>query len=682
MTRKFDDCGFATTAEFREGLTVCEAGRPIPASGVPLECEEDRYYVDSGDAHTFIFGNTGTKKSRNFIIPEIYLLAEAEESMVINDPKGEIYDKTSGYLRLKDYRIQVFNLRDMTRGSRWNPLYLPYWYYINGQPDYAVTLVFDIAETIKTKVRSSKDPYWDECAAKLFVGLVLLVFEHATDYRQVTLDNVIRLRMGIGGDSITSKSAEAFWKVLEQLPDDSRAKMHLTQLEAVKGAEKTLGCILSSFDIMVAVFMMNHQLTDILNASDIEFTSLGTEKAAIYLITPDEKSTFDFLVTCFLKQSYEHLVMEAQRHVNRKLPRRVNYIIDEFSNLPKLKDIGRMISAGRSRNIRFTLVVQSKSQLENTYEEEAETIKSNCRNWIILPCRELSLLNEVSELCGTRYIESRGYRPVIGIHDLQKLSVGHTESQALIMRSGCLPYISRIRDYETYPQSDFGMLPMKKLGHTEVIRFTIEDCKAVMELRRAAMRDGNQPKDPFDAGMEQLPDNEFGGIEMCGGRAYYLNFGDAIGFKGCRCTILQNTGGNESHEIIKVAELEARILFKLRNVSYLPKGDFLEYGKNSSLSFEVVLKIMPNDRSEYAPSLAVLKYVILNPENDIEEVLIGHSTDELLKRKTGRIRTGCISLVSIRHKRLNEEYDVKADYYVDELKLLPVRKDDKSLKTA
>lgn len=180
----------------------------------------------------------------------------------------------------------------------------------------------------------------------------------------------------------------------------------------------------------------------------------------MFLITPDEKTTFHFLVSVFVKQCYESMIYYASFCENNKLPVRVNYILDEFSNFPRIADMPAMISAARSRNIRFILIVQSKQQLLTAYKNDAETIKSNCKNWIYLSCRELDLLKEIEALCGM--VEDNGQQyPLISITQLQRLTIGWEDSQALILRSGIAPFITWVKDFSVYPQAQFKEYPFE-----------------------------------------------------------------------------------------------------------------------------------------------------------------------------------------------------------------------------
>jgi len=124
---------------------------------------------------------------------------------------------------------------------------------------------------------------------------------------------------------------------------------------------------------------------------------IGRKKTAVFMIVQDEKKTLHPLATIFIKQCYETLIDVAQSH-GGKLPVRTNFLLDEFANMPKFKDITTMITAARSRHIRFTMIIQNFAQLKQVYgAEDAETIRGNCGNILYLLTGELSALEEISE---------------------------------------------------------------------------------------------------------------------------------------------------------------------------------------------------------------------------------------------------------------------------------------------
>ena len=175
---------------------------------------------------------------------------------------------------------------------------------------------------------------------------------------------------------------------------------------------------------------------------------------------PDEKTTYHKIITIFLKQMYEFLIDGAFKLTkHNRFPVRINFILDEFSSLPTIGDFPQMISASRSRNIRFVLVVQSKHQLRQRYADETDTIMSNCINWMFLTSRETELLREISELGGRA---GSSNEPLITVSWLQHLD--KDKGECLIFNGRKNPYIASLPDinvYDGYDDNDkCSILPM------------------------------------------------------------------------------------------------------------------------------------------------------------------------------------------------------------------------------
>jgi len=211
-----------------------------------------------------------------------------------------------------------------------------------------------------------------------------------------------------------------------------------------------------------------------LSGNTVDISRFGREKTAVYLIIPDEKSTYHFLVTTFIKQAYEILIAEAQKEKTRQLPVRVNFVLDEFCNLPTIPDMPSMISAARSRNMRYFLVAQSLHQLKSRYGEDADTIKGNCDNWVFLTSKELDLLEEISLLCGSYYTANGLNRRLISVSELQRLD--KSKGETLIMHCRQYPIITEIADIDSYPM--FKGYEAYPLQHYEIPKAKMFDLNA------------------------------------------------------------------------------------------------------------------------------------------------------------------------------------------------------------
>ena len=421
-------------------------------AGVVLgyDSEMGELVVDGTDTHTLVYGATGSLKTRCVVLPTMKLLGFGQESMIINDSKGELYDHMAGFLETQGYQIKVINFRNPLVGNSWNPFYIPFQYYLNGDLDRAAEFANDIAGVIALSQISHTDPFWDYSAYDCILGLILLLFRFCKEKQHpvscVNVSNLIRLRRELFLSGTAAKHS-AFWQWAKQ---DELIAASLSG--SVNAPNDTMNSILSVVDQKLRAFSIQPALLDMLANNDISIADIGEEKTAVFLITPDEKTTYHRLVSLFVKQSYEYLIYVASMG-NSMVSRRVNYILDEFSTLPAISDFSAMISAARSRNIRFLLVSQSKNQLVHKYQEEALTIAANCANWIFLTSRELDLLRDISELCG----KNKQQMPNISVFDLQHFSKERAEALILVGRNR--PCKVRLLDIDRFNKTCGGAQP-------------------------------------------------------------------------------------------------------------------------------------------------------------------------------------------------------------------------------
>lgn len=474
--------------------------------GVPIGQYNEDILVDSSDSHTLIIGSTGSKKSRLVVMPSIYILGDAGESMIVSDPKAEIYERTAGYLEERGYRIQIINLRSPSLGNSWNPLNIPYSFYKNGNIDKACEFVNDIAVNLMLSEKSAKDPYWDYSAGDLFFGLTLLLFGYCKtfglDDKYVNISNLLRLRQFLFRAQNYNKS---FYR--DFIEEDEIIASSL--MGTIEAPDKTRSCILSTFDEKMRSFMIQPNLLEMLSNSSIYMDCISESKTIIYLIMPDEKTSYHKLVTLFIKQSYEYLIYKAQSNIGGKMKVRVNYILDEFSSLPTIKDFPTMITAARSRNIRFNLIVQSKHQLLERYKEETETIQSNCNNWIFFTSREVKLLEELSVLCGKR---SNGEKYVIPPDSLQHLS--KERGEALILSGRLYPYITMLADIDKYDSGKYHYLKIKKeLRNTNTLIKFSELNEVSMSQKEETREENEELGYDLQKELEAKFDELFGSLE-------------------------------------------------------------------------------------------------------------------------------------------------------------------------
>ena len=417
------------------------------AGGFPVINDGVNAWVDDGENHSLIMGASGSGKSQSFMFPLIKILAKHGESMIVTDPKGELYEGCGNLLKEKGYRLLLINFRDPDEGSAWNPFTYPYNLYKSGDIDKANELLQDLAGNILVDPNNRQEPFWENTASNFFTGLALGLFDDAKE-PEVNI-NSINMMAETGEDRLgASTYIKEYFKAKGEL-----SPAYIAAASCINAPNETRGGIMSTFRTKTRIFSSQRALSEMLSYSDFDIRDIGKAKTAVFLKVHDEKTTYHALATIFVKQVYEALIAVAQTCPNIKLPYRTNFILDEFANMPALKDVEAMITASRSRNIRFSFVIQNFSQLNKVYGKEvAETIKGNCGNFVYLMSTELAALEEISKLLGDKKPDkpkkdepAPPIRPLFTVSDLQALKMG----EVIINRFRSMPFKAKLTfDYK------------------------------------------------------------------------------------------------------------------------------------------------------------------------------------------------------------------------------------------
>jgi type IV secretory pathway TraG/TraD family ATPase VirD4 len=474
---------WAKSKEMKKILSkVYASDANFEAAGIPVISDGNEIYVDNGESHTLIIGTTGSGKTRRLVDPLIKILAKKGESMILTDPKGELYDDNANLLIERGYKIVVLNLRNPQQGNAWNPLQLPYQLYKNGNPDKAMELLDDLAINILYEENSGNaDPFWEKTSADYFSGLALGLFEDAKE-SQINI-NSINLMTTVGEEKF---GGGTYIKEYFTSKDPSKPA-YINASSTILAPSETKGSILAVFKQKIKLYSSKENLSEMLSYSDFKMKDFGKEKTAVFIIIQDEKKTYHPLATTFVKQCYETLIDEAQE-CGGKLPVRMNFILDEFANMPPLKDVTTMITAARSRQIRFNLIIQNFAQLNQVYgKENAETIKGNCANTVYLLSSELGALEEISKLCGEEAVKDKDAKgqtkPLISVNELQRLKMG----DAIINKHRMHPFKTKLPDKSEYKFNiknyDKAKLPLRDKKPLEL--FDIREF--VKEAKRAKL---------------------------------------------------------------------------------------------------------------------------------------------------------------------------------------------------
>ena len=400
--------------------------------------------ISTSALHALIVGTTGSGKTTGFVDQNIAILgrSKGKPSMIIADPKKELYEKHAKQLESEGYTISTLDLREPYSSARWNPMQVLIRrirqvrelqndlkqedgkYYACGEvflshgdartrvqelKDEVFENAMDLVYTL-CPVQNKDQPTWEEGARNLIFGLVLAFCEDCIagkmDDKQLLLFNVYH--------NITKYCSEDTTALKQYLLEgrDEFSKVRGLVNTVLITSDKTLTSYLSEVNSYMQQ-LADDGILSMTSESDIDIANMDENPNALFVIVPDERFTRHRFVTLFLTQTYKELVEKANTNLRKKqtdtaiLKRRAYFILDEFGNLPKMENIEGMVTVGRSRGIRYLFVLQSFSQLNAKYGRDiGDIIKTNCNIKIFIGSDDPDTRKEFSELCGQKKVKN------------------------------------------------------------------------------------------------------------------------------------------------------------------------------------------------------------------------------------------------------------------------------------
>lgn len=417
-----------------DGIAEVDLTQDALPGGIPIYMDGKKCLVSTETIHMAIVGKTGTGKSRCAIMPMGLYLANSssKESCVFLDVKGELYAHMYQSFKENGYDVYAIDLRNPWRGSRINPLATATELMRSRDPLEQEAGIREMAEILGVLIHGDSDKtddYWFRVPYLFALGLAQIMVKRGFDLNLATLSEAIQC--------ITANK-EAASEFRSTIPVDDPL---LAQMDGILSctAKDTLsgfkGYFTKAFDIINSRGMI-----DMTSGNDIDFTMLGNRPTAVFIMVPDENSSNDVMANIILEQIILGLYRTALGN-NGRLERRVNLILDEFPLFPVMKDIGRIMSACRSRNIRMILGAQTLGQFDK-YETSKTEILNNIGIWMCTGGADSDLANRLSNEVGRDILGCE----MINTSVLRMLEYGHP----LVICGKCDPYISEMIDVSKF----------------------------------------------------------------------------------------------------------------------------------------------------------------------------------------------------------------------------------------
>lgn len=349
--------------------------------------------------NTIVVGGSGAGKTRFYAKPN---LCQANTSFVVLDPKGELLRDTGFLLEHEGYEVRVLDLLNMEKSHCYNP-----FFYLRDDNDVQ-RLVTNLFKSTTPKGSQTQDPFWDTAASMLLLALIFYLHHEAPQDEQNFPMVMEMLRAGEvreEDDSYQSPLDELFERLEMREPDHIAVKYyknyHSGSAKTLKSIQITLAARLEKFNL--------ESLASLTATDELELSSLGEKKVALFALIPDNDTSFNFLVSILYTQLFQQLFHSADHKYGGRLPVHVHFLMDEFANVSLPEDFDKILSVMRSREVSVSIILQNMAQIKALYEKQWESIVGNCDSFLYLGGNEQSTHKYVSELLGKATIDTNTY---------------------------------------------------------------------------------------------------------------------------------------------------------------------------------------------------------------------------------------------------------------------------------
>ena len=393
---------YANSAGSTKGKSMDEPEKPqgyLSQGGAvlglkPVASGEKVYFVGD-DVHTLCIGATRSGKSRTVVLQSICTLGLAAESMVVSDPKGELWAYTAPFLERLGYEVITIDFKNPLKSHRYNFLQPIIDAVDRGDLPKAIDAAWDLTATLVGEPKGER--IWTDGEASIIASAIMSVVYDNRDEKNRKYQNLTNVYFFIAEMCKTVNNKMPIIEYVKRLKNGHPAKALLAISEVAP--QKTRGSFYTAALTTLRLFT-NPMINSMTCVSDYTPRTIAERKTTLFIILPDEKTTYYTIASLFVSQHYELLVNIADERGGRLL-NRVNFMLDEFGNFATIPSFANKLTVGGSRGIRFNLFLQSFSQLNEKYDKEvAQTIKGNCQTWIYLQADDLDTLEEISKKLG------------------------------------------------------------------------------------------------------------------------------------------------------------------------------------------------------------------------------------------------------------------------------------------
>ncbi len=357
---------------------------------------------------TMVVGGSGARKTTGYTIPNIL---QGGTSLVVLDPKGETIRATGRALENDGYKVMVLDLLHMEKSHRYNP-----FVYFKSDNDIQ-RLATIVMKATGEKDSKPQDPYWENAAEEILMALMMYLHYEAPPQEQnfamiMEMIRCIKVDDSEDGEEQRVSPIERLFLDLRVRKPDHPALRYYEDFIGVP--KRTLETIKSTLTAKLAKFNID-SLISLTSTDEIGLDKLGEQKTALFLVIPDNDTSFNFIVSMLYMQAFQVNMDAADNKYQGMLPYNIHFIMDEFANVALPDNFKTVQATMRSRGMYTSIMLQNMADLKALFEKDWESIAGNCDTFLYLGGNEQSTHEYVSKRLGHETLDTNTYNKTHGL---------------------------------------------------------------------------------------------------------------------------------------------------------------------------------------------------------------------------------------------------------------------------
>lgn len=342
----------------------------------------------------------GTGKTVAVAMPN---LLSCNNSMIVNDPKNELYEKTADFRRQHQ---KVFRFAPAEKDSaKFNPF--------SEMPSDELdryTFIDRVAGILYPYESGSKDAHWQKQANTLFKTFCFQIILYGLDDFKMNFANIRKsmlssehldserpsdIQKGLVYDKAYFEASNYKGIIFDKFTESVNLILNISQQELSSIITTTINA-LSSFD--------NPTVANNTSDSDVKLSDFRNKKITLYLSSRPKDLAIVAPITKLLIELFAVEIL-SDKPKNNEI---ITLLLDEFPKMGKMQELVKLPAVSRGQKVNVILICQDFDQIKAVYKEEGlNELISTTAFKLVFTQNNFNTMKKISDLIGKKTDEKQ-----------------------------------------------------------------------------------------------------------------------------------------------------------------------------------------------------------------------------------------------------------------------------------